>query len=110
MISGASQADVAVLVVSARKGEFESGFEKDGQTIEHAQLAKTLGIKKIVVAINKMDDKSVEWDIERYNDIVSKLTKFFTSIGYNPKKSLKIFFFLQFPRCHLFTTFWIIWN
>ena len=61
MIAGTAQADVGVLVISARKGEFETGFDKGGQTREHAQLAKTLGVTKLVVVVNKMDDPSVEW-------------------------------------------------
>lgn len=65
MISGAAQADVAILVISARKGEFETGFERGGQTREHALLAKTLGVKKMVVVINKMDDATVNWSKER---------------------------------------------
>jgi peptide chain release factor subunit 3 len=52
-------------VISARKGEFETGFERGGQTREHAQLAKTLGVSKLLVAVNKMDDSSVEWSKER---------------------------------------------
>lgn len=59
MISGASQADIGVLIISARKGEFETGFEKGGQTSEHAILAKTLGVDKLIIAVNKMDDPSV---------------------------------------------------
>jgi len=66
MISGAAQADVGVLVISARKGEYETGFDKGGQTREHAVLAKMQGINKLVVAINKMDDPTVEWSKERY--------------------------------------------
>lgn len=66
MISGAAQADVAILVISARKGEFETGFEKGGQTREHIQLVKTAGIQKLVVAINKMDEPTVEWAKERF--------------------------------------------
>lgn len=65
MISGAAQADVAVLVISARKGEFETGFEKGGQTREHAMLVKTAGINKLVVVVNKMDDPTVNWDKAR---------------------------------------------
>lgn len=65
MISGAAQADVAVLVISARKGEFETGFEKGGQTREHAMLVKTAGVQKLVVVINKMDDSTVNWEKER---------------------------------------------
>jgi len=76
MISGASQADVAVLIISARKGEFETGFERGGQTGEHALLAKTLGVEKILICINKMDDDSVEWAQERYDEIVTKLSTF----------------------------------
>ena len=66
MIGGASQADLAVLVVSARKGEFETGFERGGQTREHAMLVKTAGVKHMVVLVNKMDDPTVQWDVERY--------------------------------------------
>ena len=62
MIGGASQADIAVLVISARKGEFETGFEKGGQTREHAVLAKTAGVRTLIVAINKMDDPTVSCD------------------------------------------------
>merc|ERR1712238_46300 len=54
MIMGASQADVGVLVISARKGEFETGFDRGGQTRKHAMLAKTLGVSYMVVVINKM--------------------------------------------------------
>lgn len=85
MIGGAQQADVAILVISARKGEFETGFEKGGQTREHAMLVKTAGVKKLVVVINKMDDPTVEWSQERYDECVNKLTPFLKSVGYNPK-------------------------
>jgi len=88
MIGGAAQADVGVLVISAKKGEFESGFEKDGQTREHATLAKTLGIEQLVVVINKMDDPTVEWSKERYDEIVGKLSPFLKAVGYNPGKQL----------------------
>ncbi|KAF5364259.1 hypothetical protein D9756_000653 [Leucocoprinus leucothites] len=85
MISGAAQADVAVLVVSARKGEFETGFEKGGQTREHIMLVKTAGVAKLVVVINKMDDPTVEWDKSRYDEIKDKLTPFIKAAGFNPK-------------------------
>ncbi|GAA5984478.1 hypothetical protein JCM10908_003366 [Rhodotorula pacifica] len=85
MISGAAQADVAVLVISARKGEFETGFEKGGQTREHAMLVKTAGVQKLVVVVNKMDDPTVNWDKERYDEIVSKLSPFLKGTGYNLK-------------------------
>jgi peptide chain release factor subunit 3 len=52
-------------VIAARRGEFETGFERGGQTREHAQLAKTLGVSKLLVVVNKMDDLSVEWSKER---------------------------------------------
>jgi peptide chain release factor subunit 3 len=93
MIGGASQADIGVLVISARKGEFETGFERGGQTREHAQLAKTLGVSKLAVVINKMDDPSMsgpngEWSKERYEEIENKLVPFLKGCGYNPKKDL----------------------
>lgn len=85
MISGAAQADVAVLVISARKGEFETGFEKGGQTREHVMLIKTAGVSKLVIVINKMDDPTVEWDQGRYDEIKGKLTPFVKGAGFNPK-------------------------
>jgi peptide chain release factor subunit 3 len=85
MIGGASQADVGCLVISARKGEYETGFEKGGQTREHAVLAKTQGVNKLVIVVNKMDDPTVEWSEERYKECTSKLTTFLKGLGYNPK-------------------------
>ena len=73
MIAGAAQADIAVLVISARRGEFETGFEKAGQTREHAMLVKTLGTKHLIVLINKMDDPTVAWSEERYLECKTKL-------------------------------------
>ncbi|PVU93236.1 hypothetical protein BB561_003381 [Smittium simulii] len=88
MLEGATQADVGVLVISARKGEFETGFDRGGQTREHAMLAKTNGVKHLIVAINKMDDSTVNWDSNRYDEIVGKITPFLRSSGYNPKTDL----------------------
>ena len=85
MISGAAQADVALLVISARKGEFETGFEKGGQTREHIMLVKTAGVNKVIVVINKMDDSTVRWDKARYEEIKEKLTPFVRGAGFNVK-------------------------
>lgn len=82
MISGAAQADVGVLVISARKGEFETGFEKGGQTREHALLARTLGVAHLVVVINKMDDPTVNWEQARYEECVSKLKPYLKQVIY----------------------------
>ncbi|GAB5033106.1 elongation factor tu [Nannochloropsis oceanica] len=89
MIAGAVQADVGILVISARRGEFETGFERGGQTREHALLAKTLGVRYLVVVINKMDDSTVKWSKDRFDECVSKLKPFLKSCGYAPKKDVK---------------------
>lgn len=88
MIMGVTQADVGILIISARKGEFEAGFEKSGQTREHALLARTLGVKTLLVAINKMDDPTVNWEKKRFDEIVEKLNLFLAATGFNPKKDL----------------------
>ncbi|VUC34315.1 unnamed protein product [Clonostachys rosea] len=88
MIGGASQADVGILVISARKGEYETGFERGGQTREHAMLAKTQGVNKLIVAINKMDDPTVEWSHDRYLECTTKLGQFLKGTGYNLKNDV----------------------
>jgi elongation factor 1-alpha len=82
MITGTSQADVAVLVVAAGKGEFEAGIDNNGQTREHALLAFTLGVKQMIVAVNKMDSDSVMWSEERFKEIVDATTQFLKRIGW----------------------------
>ncbi|KAJ6188425.1 hypothetical protein N7519_003333 [Penicillium mononematosum] len=85
MIGGASQADLGCLVISARKGEYETGFEKGGQTREHALLARNTGVSKLVLVVNKMDDPTVEWSKARFDECTIKVTKFLEALGY--KKS-----------------------
>lgn len=84
MIGGAAQADIAILVISARKGEFETGFERGGQTREHAMLVKTAGVRYLVVLINKMDDPTVNWDAARYEEIKEKLSPYLKKCGFKP--------------------------
>jgi len=85
MITGTSQADVAILMIATGSGEFEAGYAKNGQTREHALLAFTLGVKQMIVCLNKMDDKTVNYSETRYNEIKDELTKFLTKCGYNVK-------------------------
>jgi elongation factor 1-alpha len=82
MITGTSQADVAVLVVAAGKGEFEAGIDNNGQTREHALLAFTLGVKQMIVAVNKMDSDSVMWSEERFKEITEATSQFLKRIGW----------------------------
>lgn len=80
MITGAAQADVAVMVVDASRGEFEAGFEAGGQTREHALLVRSLGVTQLAVAVNKMDQ--VNWQQERFQEITSKLGHFLKQAGF----------------------------
>jgi len=86
MITGTSQADAAVLVIASPTGEFEAGIAKTGQTREHALLAYTLGVKQMIVVVNKMDEKTVNWSQARYDEIVKEVSSFVKKIGYNPEK------------------------
>ncbi|XP_051880223.1 HBS1-like protein isoform X2 [Pristis pectinata] len=80
MITGAAQADVAILVVDASRGEFEAGFEAGGQTREHALLVRSLGVTQLAVAVNKMDQ--VNWQPERFKEITIKLGHFLKQAGF----------------------------
>jgi len=82
MITGTSQADAAILMIASDVGGFEAGFSKDGQTREHALLAQTMGVKQMIVAINKMDDSSVKYSQKRYDEIKSELTTYLKKVGY----------------------------
>merc|ERR1712238_617090 len=86
MITGTSQADVAVLVIDSSQGGFEAGISKDGQTREHALLAYTLGVKQMLVACNKMDDKTVKYSEDRYNEIKAEVSGYLKKVGYKPMK------------------------
>ena len=86
MVTGASQADAAVLFVSAKRGEFEAGIGRGGQTREHAFLAFTLGINQMVVAINKMDDPTVNWSRERFEEIRKEITRMLSMAGFKVEK------------------------
>jgi elongation factor 1-alpha len=86
MITGTSQADVAVLVVPASPGEFEAGISKNGQTREHALLAYTLGVKQMILAVNKMDSSEPPFSEDRFNEIVKEVSSYIKKIGYNPKQ------------------------
>ncbi|KAJ5074969.1 elongation factor 1-alpha 1 [Anaeramoeba ignava] len=86
MITGTSQADVAILVVDSTKGGFEAGISKDGQTREHALLAYTLGVRQMVVVVNKMDDKSVKYSEARFNEIQKEVSSYIKRVGYDIKK------------------------
>jgi elongation factor 1-alpha len=86
MITGTSQADAAVLVIDSTTGGFEAGISKDGQTREHALLAYTLGVKQMIVAVNKMDDKTVMYSGDRYEEIKKEVSLYLKKVGYNPEK------------------------
>jgi len=84
MITGTSQADCAVLIVAAGVGEFEAGISKNGQTREHALLAYTLGVKQLIVAVNKMDSTEPPYSQARFEEIKKEVTSYIKKIGYNP--------------------------
>ena len=82
MITGTSQADCAILIIAGGTGEFEAGISKDGQTREHALLAYTLGVRQMIVAINKMDN--AKYSEERFNEIKKEVSSYIKKVGYNP--------------------------
>jgi elongation factor 1-alpha len=85
MITGTSQADCAVLIVASSTGEFEAGISKNGQTREHALLAYTLGVKQMIVGINKIDNTEPPYSESRFNEIQKEVAAYVKKVGYNPK-------------------------
>jgi len=98
MITGTSQADVAILVIAAGEGEFEAGISKNGQTREHALLAFTLGVKQMIVVINKMDAPSVNWSEKRFEENQE-------GSRWLPQEGR-----LQPQECSLHSHFWMAWR
>lgn len=80
MITGASQADIALIVVSSATGEFETSFGDGGQAREHALLAYTMGIKQVIVGVNKMD--KADYSQERYEDIKTEVLAYLKKTGF----------------------------
>jgi elongation factor 1-alpha len=85
MITGTSQADCAVLIVASSTGEFEAGISKNGQTREHALLAYTLGVKQLIVGVNKIDNTDPPYSESRFNEIAKEIGTYVKKVGYNPK-------------------------
>merc|ERR1711941_249985 len=73
MITGTSQADCGVLIIAAGTGEFEAGISKNGQTREHALLAYTLGVKQLIVGVNKMDSTEPAYSGARFEEITKEV-------------------------------------
>ncbi|KAK1463416.1 elongation factor Tu GTP binding domain-containing protein [Colletotrichum melonis] len=78
MIAGASQADFAILVIDANTGAFEKGLK--GQTREHALLLRSLGVQRVIVAVNKLD--MVGWSKDRFDEISEQVTGFMKGNGF----------------------------
>ena len=86
MITGTSQADAAILILSAKKGDYEAGTSAGGQTREHIFLAYTLGVSQLVVGINKMDDVTVKWSQERFEEVKDGVADILKMTGYKVDK------------------------
>lgn len=84
MITGTSQADCGVLIIASGTGEFEAGISKNGQTREHALLAYTLGVKQLIVGVNKMDSTEPPYSQARFEEIQKEVSTYIKKVGYNP--------------------------
>lgn len=82
MITGTTEADCALLMIALPKGEFEEGMSKYGQTREHIFIAFTLGVRKLIIACNKIDEKSVCYSEARYNEVKEEMSDIIKRVGY----------------------------
>merc|ERR1712203_990856 len=85
MITGTAQADCAILIIASSTGEFEAGISKNGQTREHALLAYTLGVKQMIVGVNKIDNTEPPYSEQRFEEIKKEVQGYIKKVGYNPK-------------------------
>ena len=83
-ITGMVQADAAILTVASSTGEFEEGISKNGQTREHALLAYTMGVKQLIVAVNKIDNTEPPYSEGRFKEIKKDLSGYVKKVGYHP--------------------------
>ena len=74
-----------MLIVASGTGEFEAGISKNGQTREHALLAYTLGVKQLIVGVNKMDSTEPPYSEQRFEEIKKEVGAYVKKVGYNPK-------------------------
>ncbi|KAK5987908.1 HBS1-like protein [Cladobotryum mycophilum] len=81
MIAGASQADLAILVIDANTGAYEKGLK--GQTREHVLLLRSLGVQRLIVAVNKLD--MVGWSQDRFKEISEEVSGFLIGLGFQGK-------------------------
>lgn len=94
MVTGASQADVLLLMVPASMGGFETAIAQgshknqtiEGQTRQHARLCNLLGIQEVIIGINKMDDPSVNFSESRFNEVKEEMINMLKQVGYKPKR------------------------
>jgi elongation factor 1-alpha len=84
MLTGTSGADVAILVVSSEPREFDAGMSlEEGLIREHALLAFTMGVKQIIVCLNKMDAKGVDYREQKYNAVKGVVSPYLAKVGFN---------------------------
>jgi elongation factor 1 alpha-like protein len=83
MITGTSAADAAILVIDSNKNAFEAGFFLGGQTKEHAVLARSLGVKQIIICVNKLE--LMDWSKDRFDYIEAQVRDYLNSLDYNDK-------------------------
>merc|ERR1711993_124611 len=76
---------MGVLIIASSTGEFEAGISKNGQTREHALLAYTLGVKQMIVGVNKIDNTEPPYSEARFKEIKKEVEGYVKKVGYNPK-------------------------
>jgi len=90
MITGAGCADVALLLVPAEMGGFETAIAKgdhssgevQGQTRQHARLINLLGVKQLIIGVNKMDCDVAKYSQDRYTEVADEMKNMLAKVGW----------------------------